>query len=361
MKNVLLGTSAIAAAVAFANPAAAQMDVTIGGYMIAEYGFMDSDVDTQNSGEMRLEHELVFRGDAVSDNGLEYGFKTELQNSGDDNGTALDEASLYVGGSWGLVEMGDFDGPADALAFYAPIVGEIEQIDGDYVEFADATAQPFGFLSGVDSSDSTKIAYTTPVFNGFQAGIAYAPQMDSEGQDVVVNETLGDYEDVIEAGLAYTGTTDNFNYGVSLTVTDASAVDSAALEDFTAWSLGAQIGFGGWTIGGAYSDNDEVGNAAGDNQDNKGWNLGVAYENGPWAVAAQYADGEGNTDGATVGGVTYDYADDYTTYGIGAVYQVAPGLTVEGDLVFFDIDYTNGVTTDSNDGYVAILATRVTF
>lgn len=354
MKNVLLGTSALVASFAFANTAAAAgMDVTISGYMLAEFGIMDSDSADQESGEMRLEHEIHFDGKAVSENGLEYGFHTELTN--DSNTTAdditADEASLYVSGSFGKIELGDNDGAADSLRLYAPTIG-MEGVDGDYVNFVDNYAQPVGFYEGLDSGDSTKITYMTPVFNGFQAGVSYAPKNDA-GANVVTDETTGDYEDIIEAAVAYTGTVDQFNYGVSVAIVDGSAVNSATLEDFTAWSLGTQVGFGGWTVGAAYNDNDDAGNAPGSNDDNYDWNLGVAYENGPWAVSAQYADGEGNTD---IDG-TGVHMDDFTTYGVSAVYEVAPGLTVEGDLVMFDTE--TGAT--DNDGYVAILATRVAF
>ena len=53
------------------------------------------------------------------------------------------EASVYLSGTWGRIELGDFDGAADTLAIYAPLVG-IEQIDGDAYDFLDVTARRAG-------------------------------------------------------------------------------------------------------------------------------------------------------------------------------------------------------------------------
>ena len=99
-------------------------------------------------------------------------------------GVGVDEASVYVGGTWGRIELGDFDGAADTLAIYAPVVG-IEQIDGDAYDFLAVEqdgfsygSQPIGsMVQAPDSGDSTKIMYLTPRFAGIQAGISYATKM----------------------------------------------------------------------------------------------------------------------------------------------------------------------------------------
>ena len=79
---------------------------------------------------------------------------------------------------WGRFELGDFDGAADTLKIYAPVVG-VEQIDGDYVDFAGG--QPNFGMHIPNSSDSTKIMYLTPRFAGFQGGASYAPEFGDEG------------------------------------------------------------------------------------------------------------------------------------------------------------------------------------
>src|SRR3954470_17493806 len=177
MKKILLGTTAIAAAALYAQSAQAQLTVSLGGYTEFFGAYYEDDSTNRTNREFQLETEIVVRADGKADNGLLYGAKVELQNStpttqgSNSTGIGTDEASVYLAGTWGRLELGDFDGAADTLAIYAPLVG-IEQIDGDAYDFLDNTPPPgsgsrAGFrLGGLpngtivkapDSGDSTKI------------------------------------------------------------------------------------------------------------------------------------------------------------------------------------------------------------
>ena len=138
MRKILLATASASALCTFAMQAQAQVVVTLGGYTEFFAGFFDDELGpNRNKREFQLETEIVVKADGKADNGLLYGAKVELQNSTPNPGTGVgtDEASIYVGGPWGRFELGDFDGAADTLKIYAPVVG-VEQIDGDYVDFA---------------------------------------------------------------------------------------------------------------------------------------------------------------------------------------------------------------------------------
>src|SRR5918993_5473620 len=134
MKKILLGTTAIAAAALYAQSAQAQLTVSLGGYTEFFGAYYDDDVPGRTSREFQLETEVVVRADGKADNGLLYGAKVELQNTTTSASVATDEASVYLSGTWGRIELGDFDGAADTLAIYAPVIG-IEQIDGDAYDF----------------------------------------------------------------------------------------------------------------------------------------------------------------------------------------------------------------------------------
>src|SRR5918994_3345987 len=141
MKKILLETTAIAAAALYAQTAQAQITVSLGGYTEFFGAYYDDDAPNRTSREFQLETEIVVRADGKADNGLLYGAKIELQNSTGGSGATgvgTDEASVYLGGTWGRLELGDFDGAADTLKIYAPVVG-IEQIDGDAYDFLTAT------------------------------------------------------------------------------------------------------------------------------------------------------------------------------------------------------------------------------
>ncbi|UEM23061.1 porin [Skermanella mucosa] len=375
MKKILLGTTAIAAAALYAQAAQAQITVSLGGYTEFFGAYYDDDAPGRTSREFQLETEIVVRADGKADNGLLYGAKVELQNSSGANaGIVTDEASVYLGGTWGRIELGDFDGAADTLAIYAPLIG-IEQLDGDAYDFLDTGstsvprfgAQPFfGTIKAPDSGDSTKVMYLTPRFAGIQAGVSYATQNGNEGQSVVAFKEDTTYRDFFEFGANYTGTFAGFSVALGATGSTASgedAVGATELEDFFAWQAGAQVGYAGFKFGGGYIDGDDFGATAGTNAgDASAWHVGASYTAGPFAVGISYADAEGAKGGFTT------YTPDYKTYGGGFAYTLAPGFIVQADLMFVDEDVVpvtaTGVAagpTVSNEGYVAVLSTRLNF
>jgi hypothetical protein len=389
MKKILLGTTAIAAAALYAQAAQAQITVSLGGYTEFFGAYYDDDVADRTEREFQLETEIVVRADGKADNGLLYGAKVELQNTaGTNSGIVTDEASVYLGGTWGRIELGDFDGAADTLAIYAPLIG-IEQLDGDAYDFLTATpgagspnagvtfgACPFfDIIKAPDSGDATKVMYLTPRFAGFQAGVSYATQSGNEAQSVVAFDNVGGYKDFWEAGANYTGSFSGFSVALGVTGTGATGQDTTipgrSLEDFFAYQVGAQVGYAGFKVGGGYFDGDDfngVSGAPGTSEDTSAWHIGASYTAGPIAVGVTYADAEGYKGGPTVAtGTPATYANDYKTYGGGVAYTLAPGFIVQADLMFVDEELRNvssaGVITGTadNEGYVAVLSTRLNF
>lgn len=358
MKRILLGTSALAGVALFASTASAQVTVRLGGFVNFEAGFLSDDIfdsldeivsgdDETNDGfDFRNDTEVHIRADGKADNGLLYGTKIEIDSSG----TSLnyDEANLYVAGGWGRLELGDEDGASDTLTVFAPVVG-IGQVDGDFADFG----APDVLIKPVDSSDSTKATYYTPRFAGFQAGISYAPQIDDGGDSVVLtglddaSAGGGPYEDVVEIGASYTTDISGFSVALGGGWTFGSAKDATVGgvpvegDDLNSWGGGAQVGFGGFTVGGGYIQADLTGDDA------DGYNVGASYENGPWGVAVQYSDYD-------TGGLA---SADTSLISGGATYTLAPGLSVSADLGWYDVEQVG----DDNDGWIGILSTRAAF
>jgi len=397
MKKILLGTTAIAAAALYAQSAQAQITVSLGGYTEFFGAYYDDDVDNRTDHEFELETEIVVRADGKADNGLLYGAKVELQNgtpNKSSSGVGTDEASVYLAGTWGRLELGDFDGAADTLAIYAPVIG-IEQIDGDAYDFLSVSSTvpggglfPFSFVSlpnctivkTVDSGDSTKIMYITPRFAGFQAGASYATQNGSEAQDVVGFDNVGGYKDFWEAGVNWTGEFGGFSLAAGATTTGATGQDTPSagrsLEDFWTWQAGAQVGYAGFKFGGGYYDGgdfNKVSGAPNTSGDSSAWHLGASYTAGPFAVGVTYAEAQGYKGSPTIGGTANNpivtsatYASDYKTYGGGVAYTLAPGLVLQGDLMYVDeklrnFSQTGVISTADNEGYVAVISTRLNF
>jgi len=397
MKKILLGTTAIAAAALYAQTAQAQITVSLGGYTEFFGAYYDDDVGNRTDHEFEIETEIVVRADGKADNGLLYGAKVEFQNStptksgSSASGIGTDEASVYLAGTWGRLELGDFDGAADTLAIYAPLVG-IEQVDGDAYDFLTVSTPvagaplagnfAFGSLPNgtivktVDSGDSTKIMYITPRFIGFQAGASYATQGGSEAQDVVGFDNVGGYKDFWEAGINYTGEFAGFSIAAGATTSGATGQDTPfvgrSLEDFWTWQAGAQVGYAGFKVGGGYYDGgdfNKVDGAPNASSDSSAWHLGASYTAGPFAVGVTYAEAQGYKGTPTIGAATVTsstYASDYKTYGGGVAYTLAPGFVLQGDLMYVDEKLRNFnplgvISTADNEGYVAVISTRLNF
>jgi hypothetical protein len=380
MRKILLATTALAAFAGFSSAANAQITVTLGGYTEFFGAIYDNNLVNGTDREFQVEAEIVVKADGKADNGLLYGTKVELQTAGtgpngtSNNGVTTDEASVYIAGFWGRVELGDFDGASDTLAIYAPLVG-VEGIDGDYADFITNTGvingvsvemgrQPWGgIIKNPDSSDATKVMYLTPRFSGFQAGFSYTPENGDEGQSVVGLKNTSGYSDFLEYGINYTGDFSGVTVAASATGTSGNGRGTvgavAGLKDFSAWQVGAQVGYAGFKLGGGYVDADNFNvPVRTDSGDQHAWHAGASYTTGPIAVGLTYADAEGYKRAPGT------YADQYQVYGVSGAYTLAPGLLLQSDLMFVDEELkANAATTvkRDTDEYVWLISTRVNF
>jgi hypothetical protein len=127
----------------------------------------------------------------------------------------IDEANIFLQGSWGRIEMGDQDGAGDQLFFgapfdYGPAYGQGSGADGDILfrwanttliqnnasSNINATPMYSWNVRALDSSDASKITYLSPVISGFRAGISYVPNgaqngfLNATGQSIRSQSTL---------------------------------------------------------------------------------------------------------------------------------------------------------------------------
>jgi hypothetical protein len=355
-----------------AQPAAAQLEVTVGGSASFLFGVWDADdpapqsalfdpADESTDRDFEIDAEVVVRADGIADNGLQYGVKIELETS-DTSSFDTDEANIYLSGGWGRAEFGDDDGASDTMAIYAPTVG-LEQLDGDWTDFAgynDDITLPF---KTQDTGDATKVTYYTPRFFGVQIGGSYAPEA-SQFEEVVAikdgaNSEQGAFDNAFEAGVNYVGEFVGFDIIASGTYSRQEAT-AIGVDNLQGYQLGLQVGFGGFTVGGGWVDN---GNAfSEENVDNQAWNVGVTYETGPWGFGAQYLD---------VSDLDFEDGRDLWAAGGGATYELAPGLSVGADFIWFSDDGRAPTTAApgavvptgriENDGWVLVTGLSASF
>lgn len=384
MKKVLLATTALIAASAFAAPAQAELEVTVGGFVGFQAAAFDNDSTTSDR-DFQSEAQIAVRADGTADNGLQYGAKVLLDASTSDTANS-DETGIYLAGSWGRLEFGDDDG-ASELVVFAPTVG-IGQINGSYDDYVSATAAAHLLndrgdhnFTAIDSDDSTKITYYTPKFSGFQAGVSYAPEYQgfniagltgvggSAGENVVFTQNSTLASDIFEIGLGYDGEFNNVmvKVGGNYIIGDAIAGDVDPLtvgvqtiEDVSAWSLGAQVGYNGFRFGGGYTHDGDSLQYTGQSDDSvSSWNVGATYENGPWGVGLSYLDVDFDDNAFAKTLFAGAAGGDYTAWAFGGTYTVAPGLTVGADLALYDRNAPG--TVDDEDGFVLVTDVTAAF
>ena len=211
MKKVLLGTTALVSAGLLAQNAQAAdpIELSVGGYhnwayffakndnnpaagtLPAEPGFNLGDNDIKFDGEVQL------RGSTVLDNGLEVGVRIEIE--GETQGDQMDENYAWIEGSFGTFRFGNDDPVSAQMATAAPYLNYMFGANSPSV-FANGLSQFFArsastgvgpagtvrsrFAAGAyatfatfpnQSFDDGQLIYFTPVFNGFQFGVSYAP------------------------------------------------------------------------------------------------------------------------------------------------------------------------------------------
>ncbi|HSF96853.1 MAG TPA: porin [Thermohalobaculum sp.] len=187
MKKVLLGTSAIALAGAFATQAsAAEWTVKVGGYLEEQVVFTDTDDSTGgadfNGVDVISDGEIHFSPSITLDNGLKFGARIELE--GATSGDQIDENYLYVEGSFGRLSLGEDDNAAYIMAYGAPDVSFYNINSG-----SDTDSLPFAAAFGTTSTypsvegDSAGIRYFTPRLAGFQLGASYARDANRHTSD----------------------------------------------------------------------------------------------------------------------------------------------------------------------------------
>ncbi len=373
MKKHLLSTSAIALGVAMAAPAAAQeWDVSFGGFMSQHVAYADiggSAVAGQDLDgvDIHSNTEIIFTPSITLDNGLTFGVNVQLE--GENGGNYIDESYMTISSdTLGQIIVGSENSAGYKSMVGAPGVTSMYINSPSISSFIPFSAAfPGGFRqAGLSSftevggnNDVQRLTYFTPSFNGLTLGVSYAPTgainvANSFGVDK--NTVLSDIFDI---GVNYSqtfGTTsvtlsarygvgnaaninpavpgNNGPDGVAGTADDVAFTPASlnTASDPETWGIGAQIGFGAFTVGGSYAENDN--GAVGGVGDNEGWSLGVTYDiAGPWAIEALTYQGEQTVAG---GG-----SADYEAYRIGASRDLGPG--VDWDIYVVQVDADNGL------------------
>jgi outer membrane protein OmpU len=382
MKKILLATTGLVGAALFAGAASAETPkVTLGGYADFQAGYTSDDFDAGNREVgFRNDNEITVRVDGKTDAGLGYGavidLEADISEDADNQGANAARTFTYLEGTWGRAEMGgNKDAAANLRVDASTLAVATGGINGAWTYFvnpddnaaggvaagANQTVSSFittsklvgehgSLLTAGDETtyNATKVTYYTPRFSGFQAGASYTPDSEDRGQTVGRTDTTG-FGNIWDLSLNYEN---QFTNGVKFAASAAYETgdsEVAAVEDISAWNVGALVGYQGFSVAGSYGDWDDSAQATGADGDADYWTLGAAYEGGPFGVSATYLDSSVEAAGVE---------NEFSNLVLGADYKLAPGLTPYAEVSFYEYEAVAG---NENDGTTFILGTQLAF
>lgn len=407
MKKVLLAGTAIVGAAFVASPAHADgLKLDLGGYFRGYAVYSDNDEQTGSSDrnfDFKKDAEVSFGGETTTDSGLTVGVHSELKLGSYDytnasvfnpanavfsapgtsysgantsaSNSQTDEAYAYFSGGWGRVNFGQEDGAAYLLQVAAPSADS--NVDGLRVSVQSFDTKQWTSITtlsnivlGYDNADFRqvdRITYLTPKFNGFQAGLSYAPKATTSGWNWSTasapsdlgSTTAADFENLWELSARWDGEFQGFGISVGGGYADASTIKDTGTgtmgsDDLQTWDAGLNVAFQGFSLGAAYK---QTNTAVDNNGDIKTWVVGAGWDNGPYHVGASWM----NMDlDSNVYGIGFADSVKLNRYTVGGGYTFGPGMTFRGAVGVLDVDNGTDTTPEPNQ-YEVTVGTDINF
>lgn len=363
MKKLLLASVAITG-LAFAAPAHADVDLEVGGYFKGYGVFVNQDetVDSDVAGfDMVRDTEIHLGGETTLDNGLTVGAHFEFDADGEDDMTS-DESYVYFSGDWGRFNVGAENGAGYLLQVAAPSadsnVDGILPYVGPFTAQTDFTGAMLSYTMA-SSVKNDKITYLSPVMSGFQAGLSFTPDTDTDvlgntgfaastGLDTDTN-VPGEIGETYEVAVRYEGSFENVGVIAGAGYAVGKEEGSSALtDDREEWNIGLDLDIAAFGIGAIYME-DNQGVAGANANDQETMVIGADYTTGPFKLGVSYL----NQEDKISTGVEYD------RYTAGVVYEYGPGMSFRGSVQMLEQDNPTG--TADTDGTAVLLGTDISF
>jgi len=364
MKKLLLGSSMLVGAGALAGSAQASdgVKLEVGGFFNTVYmGVFDKKEtghfgDQQNVDAFQHNAEVYFKGEVKLDNGLTVGARIELE--GENATDQIDKSFVYWSGGFGKVQIGSQNDALENYCVAAP--GGTANFSGFSPTIGWGSNDPLTsnpYCKSADN-DSQKLVYTTPNFGGFQLAVSYTPSMNAEtyvqdgvnGSGTPANPD-GTAHHVVTTYATYAYKGDGWglqagaggSWQLKLNGTDG-ANDGKAY----AYQTGANVTFGGFSVGGIF----EYRGIGGD--DNNAWIAGggAAYAFDAWKVGVQYSHGwyDSLFSTAAFGTDGHQTLDHVVAT---ASYAMAPGILLDAEIGYTWYKDTHDLKPDETDSYDA--------
>jgi predicted porin len=194
--------------------------------------------------------------------------------------------------------------------------------------------------------------------NGLQLGFSYAPNpcKNTAGYTGCVWDEYG--RNFWEVSGSWQGTYNNVSFEFSGGYGQGEGY--YYYDDPSEWTVGANVGFGGFTLGGSYKNtnarrgrsfsswggyNDSLyanpisTHGRGHDYDETDWDVGITYESGPWGFNLAYGHMEGDDSALSYSPDSiYYYEADAESWIGGVTYKYGPGMQIGAGVQMLDVD-----------------------
>lgn len=393
MKKTLLGSTALVAVGLLASPALASdpLKVTIGGNVVTGFYVIDADsvggVEFQDTKVALVARNIDIKAEGTLDNGLVAGVMAKLMLNNDFQNVSGSTATFrqlfaYLEGGFGKFEIGGTDGAAYKMHYTSPWFVPGNGVDSPNIY--NGVSRAFGAtgISEVRTStfslmatDANKVSYFTPRLAGFQLGASFTPDTTVNGP--FANGTFTGFKytsfsgnnigNVFEIAANYAGTLGGVDVGVDGFYVSGSVNDnnpftnSSNGADPEEYGFGANLGYSGFTLGGAWYQSNDLDYKYGVSIARKDygaqvWTAGLKYATGPWQVGIAYLSAE--DDSATAAGRD---GRKSTTWQVGGGYSLGSGVDLGLDLQMTSNKHNKTWASQTYDAKSAGLVLAVAF
>jgi len=304
MKNTLLCTTALAltglaGAANAAEVSAGAVNMGFSGYYTTNIAITSVDTGTGlaladfDGLDVHTNAEIFFKPSITLDNGIKIGVDIQLEAGSNTNGDQIDEAYMTVSGDFGKFIIGSENSAGYKMTVAAPDHSLIFAQSSSLTAFVPYSSAVSGadlfrgtlgstYIENARNNDAARISYFSPRFAGLQLGASYARDAGQTNGPVNNNTTL---TDIVDIAANYGGSFGGMDVDASARWGTASA--PAGGVDPEVWGFGLNLGFGGFTIGGSFAEQD--GTAA---QDGHSFDVGIGYSDGPMSYSLTFFSGE---------------------------------------------------------------------
>jgi len=375
MKQILLGTTALVATGLMVGEAFAAdntVKLGFGGRYLGAAGMVfsqdsdDSTVDDSRDHVFKQDIEVHFRGEGVLDNGLTVGARIELEGQ-HQGGDQIDETFAFLSGGFGEVRFGDTGEALGQMCYLVPSASSMFGADSPNFNFSNAGVNGYGATNGtcygIDDK-STKIVYFTPNFAGFSFAASYTPDDTEDTRNTTAgfatrnDNNFGQFSETFSVAGNFVTDWNGFNlalgggFSMANDVELPEGVDDQS-DDVKEYNAYAQVGFSGFTVGGAFRYRDFNLHTFGPDGQNMVYGAGVTYNFDPWTVGIGWTHGDYEVEDTDNDD---DKHDDFVATGS---YALGPGVAIDGMAEYSD--YSGDEGDDDYNAWAAGLGLVVRF